>query len=257
MGAGASEVVSISRLRLARMTREVISDLAMLERLVAPSGKDVVDVGCGGGALVRALSDCGARVTGMEISESQMADAIAHDDGRGARFVVGRAERMPLEDASVDIVVFMRSFHHVPASDLGAALAEARRVIRPGGAVYVAEPLAEGEFFELTRMVDDETEVRAQAQAALGRAADAGLDRETTVDYHAPLTIAGVPGLRTRVVAADPARAERFDALEAKLAEGLERLGEPGDRAGEWRFLHPMRADVLRPALSSPSYSDA
>ncbi len=232
------------------MTRELSTDLAMLERLVAPSGKDVVDVGCGGGALVRALSDRGARVTGVEISESQMAEAIEHDGGRGGRYLVGRAERLPLDDASVDIVVFMRSFHHVPAADLGAALAEARRVIRPGGAVYVAEPLAEGEFFELTRMVDDETAVRAGAQAELAQASAAGLERATTVDYDAPLTVAGVPGLRVRVVGADPARAERFDELSAELAEGLERLGEPGERPGEWRFLHPMRADVLRPALS-------
>ena len=228
----------------------MISDLAMLERLVPPSGKDVVDIGCGAGALVRALAEHGARVTGVEISESQLASAIEQDDGRGARYLIGRAEQMPLDDASLDIVVFMRSFHHVPRADLAGALAEARRVIRPGGAVYVAEPLAEGAFFELTRMVDDETEVRAGAQAALTRAARAGLHRVTTVDYHAPLTIAGLPGLRARVVAADPQRADRFDELGAELLEGLERLGEPGDRPGEWRFLHPMRADVLRPALS-------
>jgi SAM-dependent methyltransferase len=230
------------------MSREVISDLAMLERLVPPPDQDVVDVGCGGGALVRALTERGARVTGVEVSDSQLAAAVEQDDGNGARYIVGRAERLPLEAASADIVVFMRSFHHVPRADLGAALAEARRVIRPGGAVYVAEPLAEGNFFELTRLVDDETEVRATAQAALARASDAGLRRATTVDYEAPLTIAGLPGLRARVVAADPRRATRFDELGAELAEGLERLGAPGERPGERRFLHPMRADVLRPA---------
>ncbi len=227
----------------------MISDLAMLERLVPPAGKDVVDVGCGGGALVRALTDLGARVTGVEISQSQLATAIEQDDGRGARYLVGRAERLPLDDSSVDLAVFMRSFHHVPAADLDAALAEARRVIRPGGAVYVAEPLADGNFFELTRLVDDETEVRGAAQAALARASHAGLRRETTVDYDAPLTIAGLPGLRARVVAADPRRAARFDELGAELAEGLERLGAPGERPGERRFLHPMRADVLTPAM--------
>jgi SAM-dependent methyltransferase len=232
------------------MSPEVISDLAMLERLVPPEDKDVVDVGCGGGALVRALTDLGARVTGVEISESQLATAIEQDDGRGARYLVGRAEQLPLGDSSVDLAVFMRSFHHVPAGDLDAALAEARRVIRPGGAVYVAEPLAEGNFFELTRLVDDETEVRAAAQAALARAPDAGLRRANTVDYDAPLTVAGVPGLRARIVAADPRRAARFDELSAELAEGIERLGAPGERPGERRFLHPMRADVLRPALS-------
>jgi SAM-dependent methyltransferase len=229
------------------MSREVISDMGMLERLVPPSGKDVVDVGCGGGALVRALSERGARVTGVEISESQLAAAVEQDDGRGARYLVGRAERLPLDDASVDVVVFMRSLHHVPRADLAGALAEARRVIRRDGAVYVAEPLAEGSFFELTRIVDDETEVRAAAQAALAEARAAGLDRAATIDYDAPLTIAGLPGLRARIVAADPRRADRFEELSAELAEGLERHGEPGDRPGEWRFLHPMRADVLRP----------
>ena len=227
----------------------MISDLAMLERLVAPSGKDVVDVGCGSGALVRALTECGARVTGVEISESQLAAAVEQDNG-SARYLIGRAERLPLDDASVDIAVFMRSLHHVPRADLGAALVEARRVIRPGGAVYVAEPLAEGSFFELTRIVDDETDVRAAAQAALAQASDAGLHRATTIDYDAPLSVAGLPGLRARVVAADPRRAVRFDELTAELTEGLERLGEPGERAGERRFLHPMRADMLlRPAL--------
>lgn len=223
----------------------MVSDLEMLERLVPPSGKDVVDVGCGGGALVRALTERGARVTGVEISESQLAAAIRQDGGSGARYLVGSAQRLPLGDASVDLAVFMRSLHHVPAPALGAALGEARRVIRPNGAVYVAEPLAEGDFFELTRMVDDETKVRAAAQAALSKASEAGLRRATTIDYDAPLTIDGLPGLRSRVVAADPARAGRFDELAAELAEGLERLGEPGHRPGEWRFLHPMRADVL------------
>jgi len=228
----------------------VISDLEMLERLVPPSGRDVVDVGCGGGELVRALTERGARVTGVEISESQMAGAVEQDDGRGARYLVGRAERLPLDDASTDIVVFMRSLHHVPADDLGGALAEARRVIRPGGAVYVAEPLAEGDFFELTRLVEDEVEVRAAAQAAVADAGRAGLDRATTVDYDVPLSIAGVPALRARVVAVDPARASRFDERSAELTAAFERLGEPGERAGERRFLQPMRADVLRPVVS-------
>ena len=237
------------RTTIAAVSREVVSDLAMLERLVPPSGKDVVDVGCGGGALVRALSERGARVTGVEVSESQMADAVERDDGRGARYLVGRAERLPLEDASADIVVFMRSLHHVPVASLGAGLAEARRVIRPGGAVYVAEPLAEGDFFELTRVVDDETEVRAAAQATLAEASRAGLHRATTVDYDVPLLVAGMPALRARVLAADPGRASRFDERSAELASAFERLGEPGEHAGERRFLQPMRADLLRPVL--------
>jgi SAM-dependent methyltransferase len=229
------------------VSREVINDLEMLERLVPPSGSDVVDIGCGQGALVRALAARGARVTGVEISEEQLATAIELDDGTGARYLVGRGERLPLDDASADIVVFMRTLHHVPPAQMAAALREARRVIRSGGAVYVAEPLAEGNFFELTRMVEDEVEVRAAAQTALSQAAGVGLHRATTIDYDVRLAVAGVEALRARVVSVDPRRAEWFDAREDELAAALERLGEPAEHAGERLFLVPMRADVLRP----------
>src|SRR6185437_12447590 len=101
-----------------------MSDLEALERLVALAGRDVVDVGCGGGALVRALSSRGARMTGVEISESQLAAALRDDGGTGARYVVGVAQELPLPDESVDVVVFMRTLHHVPQDDMLAALAE-------------------------------------------------------------------------------------------------------------------------------------
>jgi SAM-dependent methyltransferase len=228
------------------LAREVMSDLEVLERLVQPAGKDVVDVGCGGGALVRALTGRGARVIGVEISDSQLAAAVDGDGGSGARYLVGRAQQLPLEDASVDAAVFMRTLHHVPPAELLDALREARRVLRAGGIVYVAEPLAEGEFFELTRVVEDERSVRAAAQDALARASAAGLEREATVEYDVRLCLMGVGALRTRVVSVDPARAKPFDAHRGELAEAFARLGERGEHPGERCFRQPMRADVLR-----------
>ena len=212
-----------------------------------PPGKDVVDIGCGPGALVRALTARGSRVTGVEISEDQLAAAVRADDGAGARYVVGRAERLPLNDASVDAAVFMRTLHHVPPAELLQGLREARRVLRDGGLVYVAEPLAEGDFFELTRLVEDEVEVRAAAQAALDRGGEAGLERVSTFEYDVRVCLADLAALRTRIVTVDPARARWFDAREDELAAAFSRLGEPGERPGERCFLQPMRADLLRP----------
>jgi len=226
--------------------REVLSDLAVLERLIAPAGKDVVDVGCGGGALVRALAARGAQVTGVEVSEEQLASALSDDHGSGARYVIGHAQQLPLEDASVDAAVFMRTLHHVPPNELGDALSEARRVLRPGGVVYVAEPLAEGDFFELTCLVEDERAVRAAAQQALARAWLAGLERAITFEYDVRLCLTGVEALRARLVSVDPARATRFDALRGDIAPAFARLGEAGERAGERCFSQPMRTDVLR-----------
>jgi SAM-dependent methyltransferase len=224
------------------------TDLEMLERLVTPAGKDVVDIGCGGGALVRDLAAGGARVIGIEISDAQLATARERDGGSGAAYLVGRAQALPLADASVDLAVFMRALHHVAPADLPAALREARRVLRPGGAVYVAEPLAEGDYFALTSMVEDELEVRRAAQAALAGAGQAGLERAQTVDYDVRVRLADVAAFRARTVSVDPTRAPIFDAREAEIAVAFERRGEPGERPGERCFVQPMRADVLRPA---------
>lgn len=229
------------------MSREVSTDLSMLERLVDPPGRDVVDIGCGAGALARALAAAGAHVVALEVSEEQLAPALAGNGGSSVRYVVGRAQALPLEDATADLAVFMRTLHHVPVADMTEALREARRVVRPSGTVYVAEPLSEGDYFALTSMIEDELEVRRAAQAAIERAADVGLERVATVEYDVRMRLAGVDQFRARTVSVDPSRAEIFEARRAELAEAFERLGEPGERAGERYFLSPTRVDLLRP----------
>lgn len=239
------------------MARPTTTDFAVLDRLVQPAGRDVLDVGCGAGALVRRLASAGARPVGLEISEAQIAEAIATDGGAGARYLVGRAEALPLEPASVDAVVFMRSLHHVPPSQLDVALSEAARVLRPAGIVYAAEPLAEGDYFELLRLVEDELEVRRAAQRALDDAQRAGFEREATVEYDVAIEIAGIEALRERVVRVDPDRAALFAARQAEIEQALARLGEPAGDGGAKRFTQPMRAVLLRRAQAGAAASSS
>jgi SAM-dependent methyltransferase len=204
-------------------------------------GSDVLDVGCGGGALVRELVARGARAMGLEITERQLGQARDHGVGR---FVVGRAEELPLDDDSLDVVLFMRSLHHVPESSMLPALVDARRVLRPGGVVYVAEPLAQGDYFELVRIVDDETDVRAAAQRAVADCRRADLERMRTLEYDVGALSTGIDALRRRIVDVDPERAAVFDAHEDQLTEAFARLGDERE-GGRW-FTQPMRADLLR-----------
>jgi hypothetical protein len=211
----------------------------------------VLDVGCGSGHLVRALAGLGARPVGLETSADQLAPALAADGGSGTRYLVGRAEQLPLPDSSLDVVVFMRSLHHVPVVEQFAALSEGHRVLRPGGQLYVAEPVAAGPLFELVSLVEDEREVRAAAQLAVAEAGRVGLTAEARVDYDVVSRIPDLEALRRRIVGVDPRRAEVFEARRAALAAALEQLGEP-DPEGGFTFRQPMRVAVLGHELNAP-----
>jgi SAM-dependent methyltransferase len=233
------------------MAREIATDLEMLDRFVDVADRDVLDVGCGPGDLVRALAARGARPVGLEVSAAKLAPALAADDGSGARYLVGHAEQLPLLDASMDVVVFMRALHHVPAPEQFTALSEAHRVSRPGGQVYVAEPLPEGAFFELMSLIEDERAARAAAELAVAEAGRAGLTAERRVEYEVVVRVGDLETLQRRIVSVDPDRAGAFDARRADVAAALERLGEP-DPAGGWTFRQPMRADLLGHEENAP-----
>lgn len=153
------------------------SDVEAVAALVPLAGLKVVDIGCGPGHLSRALRDRGAAVTGVEPDPIQAERNRQAPAEPGLRLVEARAEALPLESGSQDGAFFFRSLHHVPAAAMAAALAEAARVVRPGGFLCVVEPGMTGSHYALIRPFHDETEVRIRAQAALDGAA-AGLFRE-------------------------------------------------------------------------------
>jgi len=107
--------------------------------LVDPVGARVVDIGCGGGTYLRAWHDLGAAtVTGVDSSEPIL-DAARESHGLlpGVSFQQGDAASTGLEAGSADVVFERALIHHVP--DLGAAAAEAFRILRPGGILLVQD----------------------------------------------------------------------------------------------------------------------
>ena len=97
----------------------------LAERLALGPGKTVVDLGAGTGKLSRLLAETGARVIAVEPVDEMRAlievEALA-----------GIAEAIPLPDASADAVTVAQAFHWFRPEE---ALAEIRRILRPGGAL--------------------------------------------------------------------------------------------------------------------------
>jgi SAM-dependent methyltransferase len=115
---------------------------AILDALALDPEDRLLDVGCGGGLLLRDALTSGAAVTGLDHSEEMV--RLARERASGADVVLGSAEQLPFADASFTAIamsiVFL--FFHDPI----AVLRECRRVLAPGGrlALYTTSPALRG-----------------------------------------------------------------------------------------------------------------
>jgi ubiquinone/menaquinone biosynthesis C-methylase UbiE len=143
-------------------------------RLVADAagvgpGDRVVDVGCGPGRFLREAAGRGAEVVGVDPSERMRRLARWRTPAKlkGAIQVVeGTAERLPLDDGSATVAWAVASLHHWADPDAG--LAEVQRVLRPGGRLLIAEPLARpgGRFQHHALTGERARELTAQVERA-------------------------------------------------------------------------------------------
>jgi ubiquinone/menaquinone biosynthesis C-methylase UbiE len=108
------------------------------------AGERVLDVGCGTGTLAleakRVVGPTGV-VHGVDYGTEMIARARmkAERDGLAVQFDEAKAQSLPFPDASFDVVLCTLMLHHLPASDRALAIAEAHRVLRPGGRLLVVD----------------------------------------------------------------------------------------------------------------------
>lgn len=131
--------------------------------LASPGGPRVLDLGCGSGALLRALDEEGWVRDGLGVDRSEAMVAIARRDaGPSGRLRFARVDSpaLPAADASIDVVISLLSWRYL---DWDPVMDEIRRVLAPGGRLLVVDmvtgPLAGR---ELPRAVLDATRAASQ-----------------------------------------------------------------------------------------------
>jgi SAM-dependent methyltransferase len=88
-------------------------------------------------------------------------------DGLPISPIIAGGENAQLAARSFDCATFFFSLHHIPEQALRPTLSNVRQALRPGGIIYIVEPVAVGPAFRVIKMVDDETKARANALETL------------------------------------------------------------------------------------------
>ncbi len=136
-----------------------VSDTVVTHARIVP-GELVLDIACGTGNAALKAAALGAQIVGVDLAPRlvQVATDRAAAAGLTGTFVLGDAQALPVEDASVDVALSV--FGLIFAPDQQAVAAEVVRVLRPGGRAVITGWVREGAFAEAGA-------APAQAQAAV------------------------------------------------------------------------------------------
>lgn len=146
------------------------TEIELMARLLPLDNTRVLELGCGSAWITRQLAqahpDCQFIATEV--------DAVQHQKNLATpapniSFRLEGAQQISEPDGSVDVVLMLKSLHHVPESLMPQAMNEVARVLRPGGIAYFSEPVYQGDFNALMSLIHDERVVRELAFKAIRR----------------------------------------------------------------------------------------
>lgn len=212
--------------------------LEIASALLPLKDSDILSITSGGGDIAPAIAAAvkSATVTVLEI------DGASDDPPplSNLAFKPGAADRIPAEDESFDVVIVNGVLSRVPDDRRTAALREIRRVLRPGGLAYIAEPAPGGAFNEITRVFKDEKQARLAAfDLVRDTVASGAMALVSQKFFQMPLVLADFAAVERGFV---PPDARPSGAQKAEAQKKFERHTGPKGAT----FQVPMRIDLLR-----------
>lgn len=221
------------------------TELEIIRQYLPVEGASVLELGCGTAWMTRLLArELGAgHVIATEVDQIQHRKNLLIDDLDNVEFVAGGAQAIDLPGNSIDLVIMLKSLHHVPADLMDKALSEIHRVLRPGGLAYLSEPVYRGDFNDIMRLFHDEKEVRRAAFDAIQRAvAGGGFELLEQIFFNAPGHFRDFTEFENQTLKVTHTDHRIDAALYQRIRAAFEQRMTPQGAS----FLKPMRVDLLR-----------
>jgi len=214
-------------------------------RLLSLDSKHILELGCGSAAITRNIATSGTNrvITALEVDELAHAKNCQITDLPNVSFALSGAQKIPLEDESVDVVFMFKSLHHVPLDLMDDSMQEISRVLKQGGYVYISEPVFEGDFNEVLRLFHDEQIVREAAFNTVKKAVDSGVfSLADEVFFNSPMKFENFAEFENNIINVTHSSHKLDDDLFAQVKQRFERhIGDDGAN-----FLMPIRVDLLQ-----------
>jgi SAM-dependent methyltransferase len=223
---------------------ETGEELDVMNRILSFAGASVLELGCGAAWMLRRLASRypDSRFVATEVDEVQH-DKNLREPVANLEFRLEGAQAIGEPDASVDIVLMLKSLHHVPSALMGQAMNEITRVLKPGGVAYFSEPVYQGDFNALMSLIHDEKQVRELAFEAIRSLAgrdDMALQEQ--IFLNVPGCYESWEQFEARFLKVTHTRLNidgaRYEHIKTAF---MKHLGDDGAR-----FLKPHRIDVIR-----------
>ena len=214
------------------------NEMKLLLEELPLDGACILEFGCGKAEKTRILAESGRprEIIALEVDTIQHARNLEITDLPTVRFSHGGAEAIPVDDASVDIVLMFKSLHHVPVADMD-------RVLKPGGVAWISEPVFAGDLNEVFRLFHNEQLVREAAFAAICKAVESGsLQLDKQMFFNTRSYFESFAQFDTRMIKVTHTDHRLAPELYRQVQEKFESFMGPDGAT----FLNPQRVDLLR-----------
>ena len=223
---------------------ETCAEHKVFESILSLNNQNILELGCGDATLTRLIASSGENrnVTASEVDRIQHAKNLSITDLPNVKFIDGGSENIPADNHSFDTVFMFKSLHHVPLELLDQAMTEVNRVLKPGGKVYISEPIFDGDFNDVLRIFHDEEYVRHAAFNAIKKAVENNLFKlEQELFFYTQFEFENFDEFEYRVIGATHSEHQLSDEILQKVRWKFDQFYQHNNGI----FMIPNRVDLL------------